>query len=453
MKTVDYYLLAVCLVLFITSVICAMAEIAFIRVNRIHVMSMVDQGKKNALKLQQMVDKPEATLNVLLLILLIAQLGTASIISVIVEGIGGLVAVVVSIVVEISLFFVLGEVAPKTYAVQNTEKIALKLTPFLWFLTKFPLFRWISSALIGFANIILPGKGLKKGPFVTELDLRSMADVAAEESVIEHTEREMIHSIFEFTDTVAREAMQPRTDMVTVSYDAKISDALNISIEAGYSRIPIFKETRDQIVGLVYQRDMFEAERAGNGQESVQSIKRTAVYIPEQKRTAELLRDMQSSQFHMAIVVDEYGGTAGLITLEDLVEELVGDISDEYDSMEETIETISENVWRVPGRTTIDDLEELLDLEIPDTEWYTVSGLVFNICQHVPYEGEKINYENLDFYVERVVGQRIISVTVTKNDVSEIEDSTLDQSDIENSKGIETKDDDASPDYVSGKDK
>ena len=121
--------------------------------------------------------------------------------------------------------------------------------------------------------------------------------------------------------------------------------------------------------------------------------------------------------------------------------------------MEETIETISENVWRVPGRTTIDDLEELLDLEIPDTEWDTVSGLVFNICQHVPYEGEKINYENLDFYVERVVGQRIISVTVTKNDVSEIEDSTLDQSDIENSKGIETKDDDASPDYVSGKDK
>ena len=166
MKTVDYYLLAVCLVLFITSVICAMAEIAFIRVNRIHVMSMVDQGKKNALKLQQMVDKPEATLNVLLLILLIAQLGTASIISVIVEGIGGLVAVVVSIVVEISLFFVLGEVAPKTYAVQNTEKIALKLTPFLWFLTKFPLFRWISSALIGFANIILPGKGLKKGLFL-----------------------------------------------------------------------------------------------------------------------------------------------------------------------------------------------------------------------------------------------------------------------------------------------
>ena len=316
----------------------------------------------------------------------------------------------------------MGEVAPKTFAVQNTEKVVLKLTPFLWLLTKFPLFRWISSTLIGVANILLPGKGLKQGPFVTERDLRSLADVAAEESVIEHEEREMIHSIFEFTDTVAREVMQPRTDMITVSHDATISEALNVSIEAGLSRIPMYKETNDQIVGLVYQRDMFEAERAGKGDDTVRSIKRTAVFIPEQKRTAELLRDMQSSQFHMAIVVDEYGGTAGLITLEDLIEELVGDISDEYDSTEETIEPISENVWRVPGRTSIDDLVELLEVEIPDTEWDTVSGLVFNICQHVPYEGENVVYENLEFLVERVMGQRIVSVRVTKNQLKDPDD-------------------------------
>jgi len=418
MNPSDYYLLATAFVLFSISVLCAMAETSFVKVNKIHVLAMIDEGKKNAERLQKLVDKPEATLNSVLLVVLITQLGTASIISIIVEDIGGTGAVIGSILAEIIVFFVLGEVAPKTFAVQNTEKVVLKLTPFLWLLTKFPLFRWISSSLIGVANILLPGKGLKQGPFVTERDLRSLADVAAEESVIEHEEREMIHSIFEFTDTVAREVMQPRTDMVTVSHDATISEALNVSIEKGLSRIPMYKETNDQIVGLVYQRDMFEAERAGKGEDTVRSIKRTAVFIPEQKRTAELLRDMQSSQFHMAIVVDEYGGTAGLITLEDLIEELVGDISDEYDSTEETIEPISENVWRVPGRTSIDDLVELLEVEIPDTEWDTVSGLVFNICQHVPYEGENVVYENLEFLVERVMGQRIVSVRVTKNEIS-----------------------------------
>ncbi len=425
MSSADYYLLALSFVLFSISVLCALAETSFVKVNKIHVKTMVDEGKKNAVRLQEMVEKPEATLNVVLLVVLISQLGTASIISIIVEGIGGVGAVVGSILAEIIVFFVLGEVMPKTFAVQNSNKVVLKLTPFLWLLTKFPLFHLISSSLIGVANILLPGKGLKKGPFVTERDLRSLADVAAEELVIENEEREMIHSIFDFTDTVAREAMQPRTDMVMVPQDSTISDALNISIEAGYSRIPIFKDSRDDIVGLVYQRDMFEAERAGNGDKIVSTIKRTAVFVPQQKRTAELLRDMQSSQYHMAIVVDEYGGTAGLITMEDLIEELVGDISDEYDSTEDTIETISETQWRVPGRTTIDDLEDLLSIELPDTEWDTVSGLVFNICQHVPYEGEHIVYKNLDFLVEKVVGQRILSVYLTKSVVNEIDDNEL----------------------------
>lgn len=441
MTTSDYYLLGVAFILFSISVLCAMAETSFVKVNKINVMAMIDEGKKNASKLQRMVDNPEATLNVVLLVVLITQLGTASIISIIVEDIGGVGAVIGSILAEIIVFFVLGEVAPKTFAVQHTENVVLKLTPFLWLLSKFPFFRWISSGLIGVANIILPGKGLKQGPFVTERDLRSLADVAAEESVIEHEEREMIHSIFEFTDTVAREVMQPRTDMVSVSYDSKISEALNVSIESGYSRIPIYKESQDQIIGLVYQRDMFEAERAGKGEHSVTSIKRTAVYIPEQKRTAELLRDMQSSQFHMAIVVDEYGGTAGLVTLEDLIEELVGDISDEYDSTEETIEELSANQWRIPGRTAIDDLVELLDVDIPDTQWDTVSGLVFNICQHVPYEGEHVVYENLEFLVERVVGQRIVSVKLTKNETKNNE---------EDSENKDYDSDDASSDYLTG---
>lgn len=413
----NFILIGICVVFFCTSVLCAAAETSFLKMNRIRAMALEEEGRKHAHKLRRMLEQPEATLNVVLLMLLITQLGTASIITILVDEIGGALAVVLSIVLEITLFFVLGEVAPKTFAVQHTDRVALKLTPFLWFITKFPLFRWISRALIGVANIILPGKGIKKGPFVTEDDLKTMADVAANESSIEHEERELIHSIFDFTDTVVREVMQPRTDMVAVADDTTISEALTVAIDAGCSRLPIYKDSTDTIIGLMYLKDLVDQERQGKGKATVSTIKRTAVFIPEQKRTAELLRDMQQGQFHMAIVVDEYGGTAGLITLEDLIEEIVGEISDEYDAIEPTIEELGDDTWRVPGRTSIDDLSELVGNEVPDTEWDTVSGLVFNVCQHVPYEGERVSYTNLDFVIERVQGQRIVSVRVTKKPI------------------------------------
>lgn len=416
MDTTEYLLIAICVVFFLISVLCAMAETSFIKMNRIRAIGLEEEGRKGAKKLRIMQEHPEATLNVLLLLLLITQLGTASIISILVESIGGVISVIISIIIEISLFFVLGEVAPKTFAVQNTERVVLKLVPFLWFLTRFPLFRWISNGLIGLANILLPGKGIKQGPFVTEHDLKTMADVAASESVIEHEERELIHSIFDFTDTVVREVMTPRPDMVAVAESTSVTEALSIAIDGGFSRLPIYSESRDTIVGLVYMKDLVEQEREGKGELHVKGVKRTAVFIPEQKRTAELLRDMQQGQFHMAIVVDEYGGTAGLVTLEDLIEEIVGEISDEYDAVEPVVEEIGTNQWRVPGGTSVDDLSDLVGEEIPDTEWDTVSGLVFNVCQHVPYEGENVNYSNLVFVVERVQGQRIVSVRVTKVD-------------------------------------
>lgn len=414
MEPRQIFFLVVAFILFLISIYIAAAETAFVKMNRIRAMALEEEGRKNAKKLRLMLEKPENTLNSLLLIVLITQLGTASIISIVVEDKYGTIGVFISILIQITLFFVVGEVAPKTYAVQNTDKVALSVTRFLWIITRLRLLKWVSAGLIGLANILLPGKGIKEGPFVTEDDLKTMANVAADEEVIEREERQLIHSIFDFTDTVVREAMQPRTQMVAVSSDTTISDALTLAIDEGFSRIPVYKESTDNIVGIAFLKDLVESERKGNKENEVSTIKRTAVFIPEQKRTAELLRDMQQGQFHMAIVVDEYGGTAGLITLEDLIEEIVGEISDEYDSVEPTIEELSQNSWRVPGRTSIDDLSELVGSEMPDTEWDTVSGLVFNVCQHVPYEGEHLSYVNLEFVVEKVHGQRIDSVRVTK---------------------------------------
>ncbi|MFN8016067.1 MAG: hemolysin family protein [Acidimicrobiia bacterium] len=438
MEPVQVILIIIAFFLFMFSILCALSETAFIKMNRIRAMALEDEGRKGSRRLRIMLEQPEKTINVLLLLMLITQLGTASIISIVIEDAYGTWGVLISIVIQISLFFVIGEVAPKTFAVQNPERAALGVAPFLWVITKFAPLAWIAKALIGLSNIILPGKGLKEGPFVTEHDLKTMADVAASEAVIEHEERELIHSIFEFTDTVVREVMTPRTDIIAVESATTVKEALDKTIEVGFSRLPIYGENADTVVGLVFMKDLVEIERKGDGDKPVSSFKRTAVFIPEQKRTAELLKDMQQGQFHMAIVVDEYGGTAGLITLEDLIEEIVGDISDEYDSHEPTIEQLGDNKWRVPGRTSVDDLSETLGVEIPDTEWDTVSGLVFNVCQHVPYEGERVVYDNLEFYIERVQGQRIVSVRVTKTIPID------EQEDVETNSSV-----DASPDYSS----
>jgi CBS domain containing-hemolysin-like protein len=241
-----------------------------------------------------------------------------------------------------------------------------------------------------------------------------MAEYAAEEETIEREESRLIHSIFEFGDTLAREVMLPRPDMVAIEADATVEEGITRAIEGGFSRLPAFEETTDNIVGLVYLKDLVGRARGGGGAEPVRSSLRPAVFVPEQKRVAELLREMQSKQFHMAIVVDEHGGTAGLVTLEDLLEEIVGEITDEYDVAEPGVEHLPGGGLRVPGKLPIDDLSEELDMELPDTEWDTVGGLVFNLLGHVPEPGETVAFEGLELKTERVQGRRIVSVVITR---------------------------------------
>jgi CBS domain containing-hemolysin-like protein len=285
----------------------------------------------------------------------------------------------------------------------------------LWFLTHFAPLRWTSNLLIGLANLVLPGKGLKQGPFVTEEDLRTMADVAAEEDSIETEERRLIHSIFEFGDTVVREVMLPRPDMVTVNATDTIEDAIERAIERGFSRLPVCEEgSTDDIIGLVYLKDLVRRARAGEGTQELRVAVRPATFVPEQKRVSELLREMRTKQFHMAMVIDEYGGTAGLVTLEDLLEEIVGEIADEYDVELPAVERLGDGSVRVRGSTPIDDVSEELGTDLPDAEWDTVGGLILNLLGHVPEEGEVVRFEQLELRTERVQGRRIASVVITR---------------------------------------
>jgi len=418
MSGADWVMVAVVVVLFTMSIFFAASETAFVRMSRIRALALEDENDdKRAHRLVMMLEHPEQTLNVVLLLVLVCQLTVATLIGVLLEGTAGPWGVVIGIVLQIFLFFVIGEVAPKTFAVQNTENAALALTPMLWFLTHFAPLRWLSNLLIGVANVVLPGKGLKQGPFVTEEEIRTMADVAASEDSIEREERRLIHSIFEFGDTVVREVMLPRPDMVAVDATDTIEDAIERAIERGFSRLPVCEEgSTDDIVGLVYLKDLVRRARAGEGAEEVRLAVRPAIFVPEQKRVAELLREMRTKQFHMAIVIDEYGGTSGLVTLEDLLEEIVGEIADEYDVETPVLERLPDGSLRVPGSTPIDDVSEELGTELPDEEWDTVGGLILNLLGHVPEEGEVVRFQGLELRTERVEGRRIASVHIAVRD-------------------------------------
>lgn len=411
MSTADWLAVVAIVVLFLMAILLAIAETAFLRMSRVKALALEEQGEKRASRLATMLERPERTVNAVTLMALAAQLVTSYLLGILFGG-SGAVIVAASLILNVVVFFVFAEAAPKTWAVQHTDRAALRTSRFLWFLTEFPPVRWLVRGLLGFVNWILPGKGLKKGPFVTEEEIRQMADVAAEEASIETEERELIHSIFEFGDTVVREVMLPRPDMVAVEADATVDEGIAIAIDAGKSRLPAFDDTTDNIVGLVFLKDLVARSSAGEGSEPVRQSLRPAHFVPESKRVAELLREMQTEKFHMAIVVDEYGGTAGLVTMEDLLEEIVGEISDEYDVEEPTVERLADGTLRVPGRTPIDEVNELLGVELPQEEWDTVGGLVFSTLGHVPDEGECCCVAGLEFCAERVQGRRIVSVLI-----------------------------------------
>ncbi len=241
-----------------------------------------------------------------------------------------------------------------------------------------------------------------------------MTEAAAAGAGIEEGEKELITSVFALGDTIVREVMVPRTDMTAVSSDDTISAVLDLADEKGFSRLPVFGDGIDDIVGVCLVKDLVRVERAGGGDRTVVSLMRKARFVPETKHADHLLREMQAGDHHLAIVVDEYGGTAGLVTLEDVVEELVGEIVDETDREEPLVRPLAGGKLLVHGRMPVDQLESLLELEFVDGDWDTVGGLIFNVLGHVPEVGETVDSNGVQLRVERMEGRRITSVSVDR---------------------------------------
>ena len=403
--------------LLIISGFLAAAEVGITRMTRVRALTLNEEGRKGSVALLRIVENPARYLNVVLLIILICHVTATTLATTIAIRHGGTAGEIIATVVLTIVIFVFAEVSPKTFAVQHTDRVALRLAPLIHAIGHAPLLHPLARALIGIANTVIPGRGLKQGPFVTEEELRQMAEVAVEEQQIEEEEKELIHSIFEFGDTVVREVMVPRPDMVAVEANAKLSQVLTLMLKHGYSRMPVYDKSIDNIVGTVYAKDVMRRLHNGRTRKepTAGQIARPALFVPESKKIAELLREMQQKKTHMAVVVDEFGDVAGLVTMEDLLEEIVGEIADEYDRGEPLVEPVDDNTLRVKGSMPIDELSELLGVELPDTEWDTVGGLMAGLLGKVPKRGEEVKLHGITFRAEKIKGRRIAKVLVTKD--------------------------------------
>ena len=335
-------------------------------------------------------------------------------------------ALILAILVVSLLGFIVLGVAPETLGRQKSDRISIFAAPVA--LAIKPIIWPIAKLLVAVGNALTPGRGFKEGPFATAEDLRDLVDQAEEADVIEDEERQMIHSVFELGDTVAREVMVPRTDMVWIEKGKTLRQAISLSLRSGYSRIPVIGEDSDDIVGVVYLKDIsrriFEnadAERA----ELVEQLMRSAYFVPDSKPADELLRDMQSARVHLAVVIDEYGGTAGLVTIEDILEEIVGEITDEYDTHAPEVNELGPNVFRVSSRIHLDDLAELIELNLSsdDEGVDTLSGYLAKQLERIPIPGTSIVIEGWEFVAERAAGRRnkIGTILIRKSETTDSE--------------------------------
>jgi CBS domain containing-hemolysin-like protein len=390
------------------------SEVVITRTNRVRALRLVEDERRGSASLRKIAEDPAPYLNVVLLLTLLATIGGTTLASTIAVRHFGNVGELIATAVMTLVLFVFADVTPKTLALQRSDRVGLFLAPPVVGLKR--LVGPLASGLVRLANLLMPGRGLREGPFITEKELRAYADAASDEDQIEDEEKDLIHSIFEFGDTIVREVMVPRPDVLAIEDDKSLSDVQGFVLEHGTSRIPVYDHDQDldHVVGIVFAKDVLKALHQGKQDMPLRDIVREARYVPESKKVAELLREMQREKFHLALVTDEYGSVSGLVTLEDLLEELVGDITDEYDLEEPEIVEVGVGVYRVSGKASIDDVNELLDANLPDEEWDTVAGLVLDLFQRIPEDGEETEFEGLRFRTEEVRGRRVAQVLITR---------------------------------------
>jgi putative hemolysin len=403
------------IILILMAAFFAASETSLMRVSRIRVRYLVEKKEKNARKLERLIEDPDKFFPSILLAALVVQLTAASIATWLTTRLthNGGIGVVVGTAIIAVLMFIFGELVPKAGASHHSEKVALRVTGIISFTST--VLRPIALVSEWIARSVLKGLGVEtkaREELVTEEgEIKALVSAAEERDVIEEEEKEMIHSVFEFSDTLVREVMVPRPDMVTLPAEASVKDAVMFTIKRGYSRIPVYAEEIDNVVGILYAKDLLRHLKEGKLERQVRELVRPAIFIPETKVLSDLLKDFQKRKVHIAIVIDEYGTVVGLVTIEDLLEEIVGEIFDEFDREVSLIDRIAEGRYRVDARMNLEELNEVLDLDLPEEEDVdSVGGLVLKVLGHVPTEGEAFVYNGITVKVEKLRNNRISKV-------------------------------------------
>lgn len=407
----DLPLLLVMLVLLVFSIFIAAAEAAFLRVPAVRVQAMAAEGSRRAKQLAEMTERMSNVLNAILLAALLAQIAAATVAGVLaVRWFGESLGPTIASVGLTMVMYIYAEAIPKTYAVRNADRVAI--------LTAIPLavveriLRPLVSVLVWIADLQMPGKGVEGSPTVTEDELRMLAIAAASEGQITPEDAQLIERVFRVGDREADDVMVPRPDIVCVAANSTVADALKIALEAGFRRIPVYSGSIENITGVVRLRDLVSVPEERRSQVEAGSIAEAPLVVPESKRVLDLLQDMQESSTHLAVVVDEYGGTAGLVTVEDIVEELLGSIR--ADVAPEEVTEVAEGEWVIAGTLPVEDLGRLIKQPLDDDEWNTAAGLVLAELGKIAHIGNAIEFAGHRLKVVGLRGRRITRIEVKK---------------------------------------
>lgn len=401
--------------LVVVAAIIAAAETALTRISRARAGGFDADEQAGAEALLDLLESREVSLAPLLLLRVVAHVAAVAIVVTLVadRDDAGVSVVVAAAAAAVGLY-VLAEAIPRIWALQHLDRAALASARGLRVLLMVAPLRALTRLLTGVANVLLPGPA--GAPVISEDELIAMTEAAAAGEAIDEEEKDLIESVFALGDRIVREVMVPRTDMTTASSGSTVSEVIDLAEAKGFSRVPVCGKGIDDIVGVCLVKDLVRLERSGGGDRQVTSFMRKPRFVPETKHADDLLREMQAGLHHLSIVVDEYGGTAGLVTLEDLVEELVGEIVDETDREEPLYRSLAGGDLLVHGRMPIDQLEGLLEAEFADGDWDTVGGLIFHDLGHVPEIGESIAVNGVRLHVEVMEGRRITRVRVDRTE-------------------------------------
>lgn len=406
------------------------AEAALQSFSKSRAQRLLEQGKGGAKALVRITEDPAPTLNTLLFGRILAEIVAIVLVTLFVFGRFDQTweRVLYSVGIMVLVSFILLGVAPRTLGRQKADAVALAAARPVSLLTT--VLGPIPQVMILIGNALTPGRGFADGPFSSEAELRELVDIAEASDVIEAGERRMIHSVFDLGDTIVKEVMVPRTQMVYIERTKTVRQGVSLALRSGFSRIPVIGEDVDDVCGILYLKDamrrMYDNPRA-QATETVESLMRPPTFCPDSKPVDELLREMQLNRSHVVIVVDEFGGTAGLATIEDILEEIVGEIVDEYDQEVPPSVEIGPNRFRVSARLSVDDLGELFGKKVDDDDVDTVLGLMGKELNKVPIPGSVIEWEGIQLVAERGIGRRNSILTVLASLVEEPTDDPADE--------------------------